>query len=518
MKTHTSSRNWQDDLTPLLGEHAWHSVTVDPNIETVSLNHFAIIRDAIAEWFPERDPARLKILEVACYAHTTGYHLARVLNSDVTLFELSAATLRLGRKLGSSGLKSPRLVIGDFHHLPFANEEFDFVFISSALHHTYDYTTVVNELLRVVAPDGVLMLDNEPCLRRACFYKFRCNRVDNFTAMEQHLYNSGWLKTIAEPYIGSRPETLFGMIENQTIPLDTLLGAFERASSILRLELHPELCMGTQEQRWLAARDLADDELAALVRSDLRGAVQDAYEQFGPVEKGLGFCLPTDPEIDDFAAATTRLLKDLPKSDASDQFRLKLTDLYGGALRVTLRRNTCNDWISPKRAHEMTLEPDGIYNAFPPPAKSLLGRGSLLPDIQTAKPSNLISAFPENEWHLVSSENGIRSLHPLHLTAHIHCRDAIASHRLFVLRFYAACSSHWPSFQIVLADDSHEYAKVDIYHPESHLLTFTLAQDVSTLRFIIRPLDTSEEGATTNESAPPPLSVAFAGLFELDSD
>jgi ubiquinone/menaquinone biosynthesis C-methylase UbiE len=99
----------------------------------------------------------------------------------------------------------PQLVAGDFHALPFEADSFDLIYISSAIHHTWKYETVISELQRVLAPGGLLLLLNEPCHRECCFYAFRTNRPANFTKLESALNDLGVIRTFAEPYLGSRP-------------------------------------------------------------------------------------------------------------------------------------------------------------------------------------------------------------------------------------------------------------------------------------------------------------------------
>ena len=118
----------------------------------------------------------------------------------------------------------PQLVAGDFHALPFEDNSFDVVYISSAIHHTWKYETVISELQRVLAPGGLLLLLNEPCHRQCCFYGFRTNRPANFTKFESALNDLGIIRTFAEPYLWEQArDTLLARSENQTIPLRRLL-------------------------------------------------------------------------------------------------------------------------------------------------------------------------------------------------------------------------------------------------------------------------------------------------------
>lgn len=54
------------------------------------------------------------------------------------------------------------LVVGDSERLPFADDWFDVVFISAAMHHTNFIRRLARELERVLAPRGTLIVANEP--------------------------------------------------------------------------------------------------------------------------------------------------------------------------------------------------------------------------------------------------------------------------------------------------------------------------------------------------------------------
>jgi len=132
-------------IQPLLGEVAWYSVILDPRIAKESDRHYDLVYSVIKQ-FGRTLPPNPRILEIASYAHTTGYRLAQKQQARVTLFEISRHSLRLGRQLagGRPEDENPRLVAGDFHALPFADAAFDLVYICSALHHTLKFQTVLN--------------------------------------------------------------------------------------------------------------------------------------------------------------------------------------------------------------------------------------------------------------------------------------------------------------------------------------------------------------------------------------
>src|SRR4030095_15290203 len=94
------------------------------------------------------------------------------------------------------------------------------------------------------------------CRRHFCHYRFRTNRPDSFGELERALDRLGILRTIAEPYVGTRPETLFRTGENQTIPIAALCTRVVAQCVPQAVTVTPELCMGSLERELLArARD-----------------------------------------------------------------------------------------------------------------------------------------------------------------------------------------------------------------------------------------------------------------------
>ncbi len=496
-------------LLPLVGEFAWHSLTVDPRIADISRDHYALVRPLLSRLFPA-GPRGLKVLEVACYAHTTGYDLARNDGCDVTLFELSAATLRLGRTLAGDAMPRPRLVIGDFHALPFADGEFDFVYISSALHHTWDYARVARELLRVVRPGGALFFENEPCLREACFYKFRCDRQENFTRLEQHLWDEGWLRTFAEPYVGSRPETLFGMIENQRIPLYDLLALLRVDGNAVDVEVTPEICMSPTEHAWLAERHRPLPELVDWLATETARAVKRAWAHVGPVERGLGFSLPDPDEIGPWAHKIAGLLHQLPDPRLPEQFRPALAHLFGAAVRVTVVKS-----IAPLRPAAngvppaLDLDAEGIFNGFPRYIQTLLSQRSQMADLQCGRPDLVTGSFDPDAWRYERNANGVWTCAPKASPAPLRLPRG-AGTRLFILRAFCGLADEHP-YRIALVAEGRELAAREIHHTDSHLFLVTLPESIDEAIIDFRPIGADPASGDRL----PPFTLAYCGLFAL---
>ncbi|MBN4059504.1 class I SAM-dependent methyltransferase [Acidimicrobium ferrooxidans] len=54
------------------------------------------------------------------------------------------------------------MFVGDCENLPLAGEQFDYVFISAAMHHTNFLRQLAREMARLLAPGGMVLIANEP--------------------------------------------------------------------------------------------------------------------------------------------------------------------------------------------------------------------------------------------------------------------------------------------------------------------------------------------------------------------
>jgi ubiquinone/menaquinone biosynthesis C-methylase UbiE len=464
----------EERLMPLIGEVAWHSVNADPAIAAESERHLQLVRQTLGRHgFAGR---RLHLLEVASYAHTTGYRLAEELDARVTLFEISRHSLALGWRLADpEGRRdNPRRVAGDFHALPFEDASFDFVFICSAVHHTWRYEVVLRELMRVLAPGGLLFLENEPTLRRLCFYRFRCNRLDELEPFERALSDASILRTVAEPYIGSRPEQLFGMIENQVMPLERITGTLAEAGEIEALEIQPEQCMGELERACLAQAGKPAARVSAFLANELRRRCRQVAPLLGRREVGLGFALPGDGEIAALAEEVGPLLAALPRDEGAPEYRVQVARVFGGSVRLVVRKRAAPG-VAPDldakaarfdRTHALA---GGMYDGFPAGAQRLLAMPPLCPDIRSATDKELHAVFPASDWR-VDRRGEIVSVRNQENRAAIRLAlpQQVEGELLLVLRFYWAVEGErW--FRCTLRSAGEPIFAYDAYRRESTL-------------------------------------------------
>lgn len=455
-----------------LGEVLWHAGTLDDSIVQVSHEHRSEVEKFAKSYLTGFENKSVRFLEVASYAHITGYLLAKQYGWDITLSDISAHTLALGaRHAQQNGLDSDlvRRVAIDFHDLPFPDGAFDIVYIASALHHTLNWQTVLKEMQRVIAPSGLLILQNEPCLRHFCFYKFPTNRSDAYRPIETELQQQGILKTIAEPYPGSRPEALFGMVENQKIPLYEILQILEDEGTIENLSIDSSICMSKFDNTILSdQRDV--ESVAKRIGSELSDRLSKVCKLLTPTDTAMGYCLPTTADVAIMAQSLARRLELLPDPD-SQKYTIAVADLFGGSITAVMRKSSTAIAASqPDLLRYDNSERNGVIIAYPPTLTKILDLAhDLVPDIQVADPSEISQCFPHSEWLLDSNAN-LRYLVLRTLKGSIRLREPTDEHRRFVVLFRVYGAPTDTPFRIQLLANSAEIAGVDVYQADSFLL------------------------------------------------
>ena len=461
-----------DNLTPLLGEFAWHSVTVDPTIDDVSTAHYKVLDATLKKHGVTYSP-ELRILEVASYAHTTGYQLHHNLGVLVELFDISASTLRLGCRIAQEkGLPvyGTGRTMGDFHELPYENGQFDVVYICSALHHTWRWQRVLSEMIRVLAPEGILFLENEPTRRDFCFGKFRVNRPAKFTPFEQKLEQLGIIRTIAEPFLGSRPETLFGMVENQTMPLAAILESIEAQCSALEIIIQPEMCIGAFEREILDRRNMGAVGLAGWLTSRLTELIEQARTTFSEIDRGLGFSLPSKQEIRTVCERAASTVSRLPSNESSWEFRKGISQLFGAPLKMTARKKGLRRTPARGRINGDFPQIDGVTIAFPPAVARLLDpKDALLPDLQTASEAVLERLFPPSDWIVGVSGNNVRELRARLTQPRILVPVPKPGSLVVLIRMYVIFSGR--PYKVTVCNDNRELSSFGVFQTESILLS-----------------------------------------------
>ncbi|MCP4590826.1 MAG: class I SAM-dependent methyltransferase [bacterium] len=133
------------------------------------LNHFmfrpsyAAFMEEIGGWYEvHRRPFR--VLDIGCGTGTLAEWLAgsswpvRVVGMDYAEAMCREASAKAGRNGQGRRTDPARFATGDSEHLPFDAGSFDIVTCSNSFHHYPDQQAVVNDMRRVLKPDGRLIL------------------------------------------------------------------------------------------------------------------------------------------------------------------------------------------------------------------------------------------------------------------------------------------------------------------------------------------------------------------------
>lgn len=508
----SSSGAFDPDLAPILGEFAWHSLTADSRLGEVSEEHYRAVADLLAETgLASKD---LRVLEVAAYAHTTGYMLHSRLGAHCDLLDISPSTLKLGRRMAcEQGLptEDTRCVAADFHDLPYADAQFDLVYICSSLHHTWRWQRVVREMIRVLSPQGIMLLDNEPCRRSFCHYRFRANRTERYGDLERALDRLGILRTIAEPFPNTRPETLFGMVENQTIPIRALCGSLAQSCTPVAVSLNSDVCLGPLEWDLIARRSKGIAACTLWLTDEVARRVEEAHAEMSDADRGMGFGLPSQDEIERLCASTAEALVKLPADPDSPDYRVGLADIFGASVRIAVRKRGNRGEAPAARLVRVYPEANDIVLAFSPRIARLLDtRSALLPNIQSSSAEALTEVFPAPDW-AIESEGGLRWLSPQTRQPRLLVPAIRSGSLLIVVRIYVAADTQ--PFRIELRNDGDQVAAFDAYRSDSLLLTPTVSCRQGTalrLSFSTRPLGSLRTGDNL-----PLFNLSYAGAFPL---
>jgi ubiquinone/menaquinone biosynthesis C-methylase UbiE len=119
--------------------------------------HLPLERDLLAGL---SSPAR--ILDLGC---GEGSHMERLASGGTVVgVDLSLAYLRQARRLGM-------VTAAEGERLPFADGTFDLVYLSHVLHHAADHRAVLQEIRRVLADEGIVIVietcEDSPLMRLA---------------------------------------------------------------------------------------------------------------------------------------------------------------------------------------------------------------------------------------------------------------------------------------------------------------------------------------------------------------
>ena len=479
---------------PQLGEMLWYEFSGDPRIESVSRSRLPEFNRII------KTHGCRRVLELAPFAHFTGHILAE--QHEVVLCDISARSLELGAEFAQKqGVPArAKMVSADFHDLPFPDGAFDFVFIASAVHHTRRPSKVLSEIDRVLCRDGIAYIFNEPVQRHFSFYKYRADRNAELSPADRILKDRGVLRLVTSYLANSRPEELFGMVENDKIPLAVYLD-FLRGYQCLNMKLDWEAGMSDFDRKVLEHAQTGPEAaygIGEMIREHLAGLEPTVNEVL------RGFELPDGDEIDRLAS---RVVKEFARVESANRDEV-MAEMFGAAVRIVAKKKDGPALAETLHAPAEFNPVRGVYrkDVFEiEGGLSLDVNSGAGPIIQTAEASALSETFPANEWQRVVSERGIVSMQPRVARPTIRVQPGRLA--AVLIRLFANTPGATP-YWLRVETDNGEVMRLTVPAPESRLVRF-VAEDVSWIRFSALTLEEAPR------EGPPPVGISAIQMFEL---
>jgi SAM-dependent methyltransferase len=116
---------------------------------------YRLMEDCIAR--VNREPAYL--LEIGCGTAIDSYILAERSTARIVGIDLSIPSVKVASRCGASFSRPIYLAAADATCLPFADATFDIVFSQGVVEHFRDPSAMLEEQLRVMRPDGILVIN-----------------------------------------------------------------------------------------------------------------------------------------------------------------------------------------------------------------------------------------------------------------------------------------------------------------------------------------------------------------------
>jgi SAM-dependent methyltransferase len=451
---------------PQLGEFAWHSFAIDDSLASLSEQHFERIAQVLGQHLS--GTAQPRVLEIGTYRHYSGYLLEEKAGCEATLTDISRNSLSDGLAAARrAGLKTlPRLVAADFHDLPFSDGYFDAAFVASSVHHTLRPEAVLREMFRVVRRGGLVLIENEPCERAFCLYQFRSNRQDSFTAFERFVHEQGLMNTLSSPFWGSRPEELFGMVENDRIPLQLYRSVLRAHCDTVEfaLDCQPQI---NRLETWLLKQDPGASGIHDAIAARLTSEFEAAAGHFGASDRLLGYSLPTACQLHSLATRAVTGLRALRSAEVDRESAM--AELFGAALKAVLRNRTGAERRAAEPFRRSLVRNGEIWEEAPAQGSIAARLGeALLPDVfERSNAAMLDEWFPATDWDLVPEAIGTNSL--LIKGAHGRVRlGELKDDAVLLLRFFAVAADAAP-YKVRISDGDRVLDEQVIVLQESRL-------------------------------------------------
>jgi ubiquinone/menaquinone biosynthesis C-methylase UbiE len=117
-----------------------------------------IYLDLILKWLPRKDNNHHRLLEVGCGTSIDVHIIAQTIKADAYGIDISKESIEKSKMISQHFDTHVNLDIQDALQMNFENDFFDLVFSQGVLEHFTDPQAAIIEQLRVLKPDGVLII------------------------------------------------------------------------------------------------------------------------------------------------------------------------------------------------------------------------------------------------------------------------------------------------------------------------------------------------------------------------
>jgi hypothetical protein len=308
-------------------------------------------------------------------------------------------------------------------------------------------------------------------------------------------------RIIGDPIPGSRPEILFGMIENQTVPLGGLKAELRRWGTIEEFTAGTNEMIGDFEKALLARRNGTDQEIEQFLLSELTRRVDEVRPSLTPDDVALGYSLPSEAELKELAERTAPLVRQLPADSSSDEYVDGTAALFGAAVKLVVRKNGRTRTKPSKPLRYSWGSRAGVVIGYPPEVNRLLeGALDLLPDVQTAPEHELRKAFPSDDWTLVDTEVKVRVLVSRGTRATIRCAG-LERESTVTLLFRVNLAHDGENYRLRISHDGIPLKEVAVYQADSMLIQASVRVTEPEIRLIVEFLQLAGDLPARNAHA-----------------
>ena len=242
------------------------------------------------------------------------------------------------------------------------------------------------------------------------------------------------MQTISSPFFGSRPEQLFGMVENDRIPVGLYLDRFAHWGRTESLTLQPQRF---DLDKAITRLSGPASRLEPQIFQQLSAAIEPMRRELAEVDRLLGFSLPFTTQIH---ALSRHAAYALAARERADESRW-MADFCGAALKAVIRKHGSAGHKPPSLFSREMIQQGLVWRDHPSHDPALRGLGeALLPDVfRVTSHDQLLPWFPPEDWALFNEQQGVHTMVNHGTRGRVNVGDGLTdTAAIMVARYYAA--------------------------------------------------------------------------------